>query len=86
MLHEIYLPAFEAAVTQAKAASVMCSYSTINGDFACQNPYLETTTLRNLWDFPGFVTSDYGALHEHVRRGRRNRPGTAVQHVLRRPA
>jgi beta-glucosidase len=62
VLHEIYLPAFESAVTQAKAASVMCSYSTINGVQACQNPYLETDTLRNLWNFPGFVTSDYGAL------------------------
>ncbi len=66
VLHEIYFPAFEAAVTQAHAASVMCSYSTINGDYACQNPYLETKTLRNLWDFPGFVTSDYGALHSTI--------------------
>jgi beta-glucosidase len=63
VLHEIYMPAFEAAVTQAKASSVMCAYSTVNGDYSCQNPYLETTTLKDLWDFPGFVTSDYGALH-----------------------
>jgi beta-glucosidase len=62
VLHEIYLPAFESAVTQAKSASVMCSYSTINGVDACQNPFLETETLRNLWNFQGFVTSDYGAL------------------------
>ncbi len=38
-LNEIYFPAFQAAVQQAKAASVMCSYSTINGDFACQSQY-----------------------------------------------
>jgi beta-glucosidase len=62
-LHEIYMPAFEAAVTNAKVASVMCAYSTVNGNYSCQNPYLETTTLRDLWGFPGFVTSDYGALH-----------------------
>jgi beta-glucosidase len=62
-LHEIYMPAFEAAVSKAKASSVMCAYSTVNGNYSCQNPYLETTTLRDLWDFPGFVTSDYGALH-----------------------
>jgi beta-glucosidase len=62
-LHEIYLPAFQQAVTRAKAASVMCAYSVINGSFACQNPYLETQVLRQRWGFPGFVTSDYAALH-----------------------
>ena len=62
-LHEIYLPAFQQAVTRARAASVMCAYSVINGNFACQNPYLETQVLRQRWGFPGFVTSDYAALH-----------------------
>ena len=60
---EIYLPSFYAAVTQADAASVMCSYASVNGAFACNNSYLETSVLRDQWDFPGFVTSDYGALH-----------------------
>ena len=41
----------------------MCAYSTINGHYACQNPYLEKTTLDQRWGFPGFVTSDYGAIH-----------------------
>ncbi len=63
-LHEIYMPAFQAAVQQAGAASVMCAYSTINGNYACQNPYLENTVLRDQWDFQGFVTSDYGAIHD----------------------
>ena len=62
-LHEIYLPAFQQSVTQAHVASVMCSYSVINGNFACENKYLEKTTLKQRWHFPGFVTSDYGALH-----------------------
>ncbi len=62
-LHEIYLPAFQQSVTQAHVASVMCSYSVINGNFACENKYLEKATLKQRWHFPGFVTSDYGALH-----------------------
>jgi beta-glucosidase len=62
-LHEIYLPAFEQSVTRARVASVMCAYSVINGNFACQNPYLETRVLKQRWGFPGFVTSDYTALH-----------------------
>ena len=57
------MPAFEAAATQARAASVMCAYSTVNGAFSCQNRYLLTDALKQEWDFPGFVTSDYFALH-----------------------
>jgi len=62
-LNEIYFPAFQAAIQQAKAGSVMCSYATVNGNYACQSRYLLTSTLKQEWDFPGFVTSDYGALH-----------------------
>jgi beta-glucosidase len=62
-LHEIYLPAFQQAVTKAGAASVMCAYSSVNGNFACQNNTLENQILKQRWGFPGFVTSDYGAVH-----------------------
>ena len=65
-LHEIYLPAFWAGTVQAKASSVMCAYSTINGEAACQNDYLMKTTLDDEWGFPGFVTSDYQATHSTV--------------------
>ena len=65
-LHEIYLPAFWAATQRAKAASVMCSYSTVNGQAACQNAYLLTTTLKQRWSFPGFVGSDFSATHSTV--------------------
>jgi beta-glucosidase-like glycosyl hydrolase len=60
---EIYLPAFGNAVQQGAASSVMCSYSTVNGSYACQNPYLLTTALRQQFGFGGFVTSDWGATH-----------------------
>jgi beta-glucosidase len=65
-LHEIYLPAFYAATENAHASSVMCAYSTINGQAACQNDYLMRTTLDQRWGFPGFVTSDYQATHSTV--------------------
>ena len=64
-MQEIYLPQFYAAVTQAKAASVMCSYSTINGQYACENS-AALTLLEKQWNFPGFVTSDWGATHSTV--------------------
>ncbi len=65
-LNEIYLPAFWAATVKAKASSVMCAYSTINGQAACQNQYLMKTTLDQQWGFGGFVTSDYQATHSTV--------------------
>jgi beta-glucosidase len=63
---EIYLPAFQAAVQQGAASSVMCSYSYINGTAACQNPYTLTTVLRQQLGYTGFVTSDWGATHSTV--------------------
>ena len=62
-MQEIYLPAFQDAVQQGAASSVMCSYSTVNGTAACQNPYLLSTVLRQQFGFGGFVTSDWGATH-----------------------
>jgi beta-glucosidase len=63
VLHEIYLPAFQQAVSVAKVASVMCAYSMVNGAFSCQNPYLLQTTLDKRWGFQGFVASDSNAIH-----------------------
>jgi beta-glucosidase len=60
---EIYLPAFQDAIQQGAASSVMCSYSYVNGAAACQNPYLLSTVLRRQFGFTGFVTSDWGATH-----------------------
>jgi beta-glucosidase len=65
-MQEIYLPGFYAATTQAHASSVMCSYSYIDGQAACQNQYLLNDTLDQSWGYQGFVTSDYGATHSTV--------------------
>jgi beta-glucosidase len=62
-LHEIYMRGFEAATEQAKAASVMCAYSIVNGHYSCENHYLLTDVLDEEWDFPGVVASDWFALH-----------------------
>jgi beta-glucosidase len=65
-LQEIYLPGFQASVTQGATASVMCAYSTVNGAYACQNPYLLNTALYQQAGFGGFVTSDWGGAHSTV--------------------
>ena len=66
-LHEIYLPAFETAVTQAHPWTVMCSYNKINGTYASENKTLLTDILRDQWGFTGFVMSDWGAVADRVK-------------------
>jgi beta-glucosidase len=65
-LHEIYLPAFAAAIQQGHSASIMCAYPRVNGTFNCENRLLLNTVLRKEWNFQGFVTSDFGATHSTV--------------------
>ena len=62
-LHEIYLPAFEAAVKQGGAGSVMCAYNKVNSVYACENPTLLTRLLKGELGFDGWVMSDWGATH-----------------------
>ncbi len=65
-LREIYLPAFETAVTQAKPWTVMCAYNKLNGTYASEHHRLLTQILKDEWGFEGFVVSDWGAVHDRV--------------------
>ncbi|MBT1542777.1 glycoside hydrolase family 3 C-terminal domain-containing protein [Curtobacterium flaccumfaciens pv. flaccumfaciens] len=57
-LRELYLLAFEKAVTEAHAWAVMSSYNAINGVTASENDLLETP-LNSEWGFDGIVVSDW---------------------------
>jgi beta-glucosidase len=61
-LRMTYLPAFEACVTEAKAASVMGAYNRVNGEACCASPTLLQKILRGEWGFDGYVVSDCGAV------------------------
>ncbi len=60
-LREIYLPAFEGAVREADAWSVMAAYNAVNGVAACENSDLLKDKLREEYGFRGFVVSDWFA-------------------------
>ena len=65
-LREIYLPAFEAAVKEAKAYSMMGAYNKFRGEFLCENNYMLNEVLRDEWGFEGVVISDWAAVHTSV--------------------
>ena len=65
-LREIYLPAFEAAVKEAKAFSMMGAYNKFRGEFLCENNYMLNEVLRDEWGFEGVVISDWAAVHTSV--------------------
>ncbi len=61
-LYETYLPAFEAAVIEAKVHSVMCAYNRYDGKPCCGSEMLLQKILREDWGFKGYVVSDCWAV------------------------
>lgn len=60
-LRELYLLAFERAVTDAHAWLVMSAYNAVNGVTATENALL-TDPLTTTWGFDGVVVSDWTAV------------------------
>jgi beta-glucosidase len=63
-LRNVYLPPFRAAV-DAGVATLMASFSDLNGVPATGNRFLMTQVLREEWQFDGFVVSDWASI-EHL--------------------
>ena len=71
-LHEIYLPAFKAAVQEAEAWSIMGAYNLYKDQHNCHNEIMLNKILKQDWGFDGVVISDWGGCHdtdEAVRNG-----------------
>lgn len=62
-LRESDLLAFQIAIERGDPGSVMCAYNRVNGEWAGENDFLLNQVLKNDWGYPGWVMSDWGAVH-----------------------
>jgi len=60
-LREIYLLPFEMGVKQGGALSVMSAYNQLNNIYCSSHEELLISILKEEWNFPGYVVSDWGA-------------------------
>ena len=63
-LHEIYLPAFKAAVQKGGAWAIMGAYNLYKNQHNCHNEILLNKILKHDWGFDGVVISDWGGCHD----------------------
>jgi beta-glucosidase len=65
-LHEVYLPAFKAAVVEAGSGALMTSYNLINDVHASEHPELLQEILKGEWGFQGLAMSDWVSVYSAV--------------------
>ncbi|MEI6900641.1 MAG: glycoside hydrolase family 3 C-terminal domain-containing protein, partial [Bacteroidota bacterium] len=65
-MREIYLPAFEAAVKEGGAYTVMSAYNKVNGWWCSENEHLLSDILKKEWGFQGLVVSDWVSTHSII--------------------
>lgn len=61
-MRTLHLYPFEMVVKSGNVCSIMPSYNEVDGIPAHSNRWLLTDVLRNEWNFPGVVFTDYGSL------------------------
>lgn len=61
-MRSLYLLPFEMAVKKGNVYAIMPSYNEVDGIPAHLNKFLLQKVLRDEWNFPGYVFSDYGAI------------------------
>ncbi len=63
-LHEIYLPAFKAAVEEANVWAIMGSYNKFRGQYCSHHKILINEILKGDWGFDGAVVTDWGSARD----------------------
>jgi beta-glucosidase len=62
-LREIYLPGFEASVTEGQVYTVMGAYNQFRGQYCTHHDYLVNDVLKGEMGFKGIMVSDWSAVH-----------------------
>jgi len=65
-LHEVYLRAFHAAVTEAGVGALMTAYNRVNGTQCSEHAGLLKDVLKGRWGFAGLVMSDWISTYSAV--------------------
>jgi beta-glucosidase len=65
-LHEVYLRAFHAAVSEAGVGALMTAYNRLNGVQCSEHAGLIQDTLKGRWGFQGLVMSDWISTYSAV--------------------
>lgn len=65
-LREIYLTAFEMAVTEGQTRALMTAYNKINGTYAGENRHLMYDILRQEWGYQGCVITNWGGSTDRI--------------------
>ncbi|MDE1146160.1 MAG: glycoside hydrolase family 3 C-terminal domain-containing protein [Azospirillaceae bacterium] len=78
------LLAFQFAIEKGKPGSVMCGYNKVNGAYDCENDFLLNKVLKGDWAYPGWVMSDWGAVHsmESALKGLDQESGEQIDTLL----
>ena len=81
LLHQVYLPPFQATV-DAGSATFMSAFESLNEVPASANAYTLTQVLRKDWGFKGLVVSDWGSIGELIPQGLANSGEVAARKAL----
>ncbi len=83
-MEETYLPAFEAAVKEAKVEAVMGAYNRTNDEPCCGSDTLIKKNLREKWGFQGHFVSDCWAIRDfHENHKITNTPAESAAMALK---
>lgn len=66
-LRDSDLLAFRIAIERGHPGALMCAYNKVDGAYSCENRHLLEQIVKEQWKYPGWIMSDWGAVHSTIR-------------------